>query len=328
MMHRRTFIGTLAGGLLAAPFAIEAQQLRRVPRVGWLSANAAAMNDSFLDAYRQAMRELGYIEGRTVITEYRFADGRVDRLADLAAELVNVPVDVIVTVGTPASLAAKRVTQTIPIVFPASADPVGAGVVVSLARPGGNVTGLSLMSADLSGKRLGLVHEALSQLSRATILWDISNPGMAHRVQETQAAADRSRVALLRIGVQNLDELESALARVSAHRPDVVLVTAEPFTIRHRERIIDFLLQQRIPAMFEDRAFVDAGGLMSYGPSISDNFRQAATYVDKILKGVKPADLPVAQPSKFELVINLKTAKAIGLTLPPPLLLRADEVIQ
>ena len=296
--------------------------------MGWLSSNAAAMNDSFLDAYRQGVRELGYIEGRTVITEYRFADGRVDRLADLAAELVNVPVDVIVTVGTPASLAAKRATQTIPIVFAASADPVGAGVVVSLARPGGNVTGLSLMSPDLSGKRLELLHEALPHASRATILWDISNPGMALRVQETQVAADRSRVTLLRIGVRNLDELESALAGLSAHRPDVVLVTAEPFTIRHRERIVDFLVQQRIPAIFEDRAFVDAGGLMSYGPSIGENFRQAATYVDKILKGAKPADLPVSQPTKFELVINLKTAKAIGLTLPQPLLLRADEVIQ
>jgi len=326
-MDRRTFIGTLAGGLVAAPFAVEAQQPQRVPRVGWLSPNAAAMNESNLDAYRQAMRGLGYVEGRTVITVYRFADGRVDHLADRARELVNVPVDVIVTSGTPASLAAKQVTQTIPIVFAVSSDPVGGGVVASLARPGGNVTGLSLMSSDLSGKLLELLHEFLPQVSRAAILWDISNPGMALRVQETQVAADRSRIILRRLGVLNLDELESALAGFSAQRPDVVVVTAEPFTNRHRERIIAFLVQQRIPAMFEDRTFVDAGGLMSYGPSVRDNFRQAATYVDKILKGAKPADLPVAQPTKFELVINLKTAKALGITIPQSLLLRADEVI-
>ena len=249
-------------------------------------------------------------------------------LANLATELVNVPVDVIVTSGTPASLAAKHATQTIPIVFAASADPVGAGVIVSLARPGGNVTGLSLMSSDLSGKRMELLHEALLRVSRTTILWDISNPGMALRVKETQVAADRLWVTLLRIGVRNLDEFESALVGLSIDRTDVVLVTAEPFTLRHRERIIDFLVQQRVPAMFEDRAFVDAGGLMSYGPSIRDNFRQAATYVDKILKGAKPADLPVSQPTKFELVINLKTAKAIGLSLPRSLLARADELIQ
>jgi putative ABC transport system substrate-binding protein len=327
-MDRRTFIGTLAGGLVAAPFAGEAQQPQRVPRVGWLSPNVAAMNESNLDAYRQAMRGLGYVEGRTVTTVYRFADGRVDHLADLARELVNVPVDVIVTSGTPASLAAKQVTQTIPIVFAVSSDPVGGGVVASLARPGGNVTGLSLMSSDLSGKRLELLHEFLPQISRAAILWDISNPGMALRVQETQVAADRSRIILRRIGVRNLDELESALAGFSAQRPDVVVVTAEPFTNRHRERIIAFLVQQRIPAMFEDRTFVDAGGLMSYGPSVRDNFRQAATYVDKILKGAKPADLPVAQPTKFELVINLKTANALGITIPQSLLLRADEVIE
>lgn len=296
--------------------------------MGWLAQSSAAMEESFRETYRQAMRELGYIEGRTVVTEHRFADGRADRLADLAVELTNIPVDVIVTSGTPASLAAKRATQTIPVVFAASADPVGAGVVASLARPGGNVTGLSLMSSDLSQKRLEVMLEAMSQLSRASILWDISNPGMALRVHETQLAADRSRIALLRVGVRNLDELESALAGMSVHRPDAVLVTTEPFTIRHRERIVDVLVQQRIPAMFEDRSFVVAGGLMSYGPDIRDNFRQAASYVDKILQGAKPADLPVSQPSKFELVINLKTAKAIGLELPQKLLVRADDVIQ
>ena len=328
VIDRRAILRALATGLVAGSSVAHAQQPRKPPRVGWLAQSTAAMDEPFLDAYRQAMRGLGYIEGQTVITEYRFAGGSVDRLATFAAELVNIPVDVIVTSGTPASLAAKSATLTIPIVFAASADPVGAGVVGSLARPGGNVTGLSLMSSELSGKRLGILQEALTHVSRASILWDVSNPGMTLRVQETQAAADRARVALLRVGVRNLDELELALADLSAKRPDVVLVTAEPFTIRHRERIVDFLAQQRMPAMFEDRSFVTAGGLMSYGPSIPDNFRQAASYVDKILKGAKPMDLPVAQPVKFELVINLKTAKAIGLTLPRPFLLRADELIE
>ena len=286
------------------------------------------MEESFREAYRQAMRDLGYIEGQTVVTEHRFGEGRTERLTDLALELVNLPVDVIVTSGTPATLAARRATQTIPIVFAASADPVGGGVVASLARPGGNVTGLSLMSSDLSRKRLEIMQEALSQFSRASILWDISNPGMALRVEETQTAADRLRVTLLRVGVLGLGELESALAGLPALRPDVVLVTTEPFTIRHRERIVDVLLQHRLPAMFEDRSFVEAGGLMSYGPDIAENFRQAAGYVDKILKGAKPQDLPVSQPSKFELTINLKTAEAIGIKLPPSILQRADKVIR
>ena len=309
------------------PWPVAAQAPRRVPRVGWLSQTSATMEVSFRENYLQAMRELGYVEGRTVVTEYRFGDGRTDRLVELALELVNLPVDVIVTSGTPATLAAKQATQSIPIVFAASADPVGAGVVASLARPGGNVTGLSLMSSDLSRKRLEIMQEALSQVSRASILWDITNPGMALRVEETQSAADRLRVTLLRLGVLGLGELDSALAALPAMRPDVVLVTTEPFTILHRDRIVQFLLQQRLPAIFEDRSFVVAGGLMSYGPSIGDNFRQAAGYVDRILKGAKPQDLPVSRPSKFELVINLKTANAIGLKLPPALLQRADEVI-
>ena len=236
--------------------------------------------------------------------------------------------DLIVATGTSAGLAAKQQTKTTPIVFAASADPVGAGIVASLAQPGGNATGMSLMSSDLSGKRLELLREALPNVSRAAILWDISNAGMTLRVQQTQIAADQSKVALLRLGVRTLDELESALANLAADRPDLVLVIAEPFTIRHRTRIVEFLLQQRIPAMFEDRLFVELGGLMSYGPTISDSFLQAAGYVDKILRGTRPADLPVAQPTKFEFVVNLRTARAIGVKIPESVLLRADEVIQ
>jgi putative ABC transport system substrate-binding protein len=314
--------------LVASPRYAQAQPRTRVPRVGWLAQSSPTMEESFREAYRQAMRELGYVEGRTVVTEHRFGEGRADRLVSLAAELASLPVDVIVTSGTPATVAAKQATRTIPIVFAASADPLGAKVVASLAQPEGNVTGLSLMSPDLSQKRLEIIGETVSRLNRATILWDVTNPGMLSRVQETELAAERARVELLRLGVRSLDELDAAIERLSIHRPDAVLVTTEPFTILHRKRIVDFLVEQRLPAMYEDRSFVAAGGLMSYGPDIRDNFRQAASYVDKILKGAKPGDLPVSQPSKFELVVNLKTARAIGLDVPRQLLLRADEVIE
>jgi len=327
-MDRRALITALAGCLGLTTLSVTAQLPKKLPRIGWLSPNNATMNKSFIDAYRQGMVELGYVEGRTVTTEYRFADGSIDRLPGLASELLGLPVDLIVATGTSAGLAAKQQTKTTPIVFAASADPVGAGIVASLAQPGGNATGMSLMSSDLSGKRLELLREALPNVSRAAILWDISNAGMTLRVQQTQIAADQSKVALLRVGVRTLDELESALANLAADRPDLVLVIAEPFTIRHRTRIVEFLLQQRIPAMFEDRLFVELGGLMSYGPTISDSFRQAAGYVDKILRGTKPADLPVAQPTKFEFVVNLRTARAIGVKMPESVLLRADEVIQ
>ncbi len=240
-MDRRALITALAGCLGLTTLSVTAQLPKKLPRIGWLSPNNATMNKSFIDAYRQGMVELGYVEGRTVTTEYRFADGSIDRLPGLASELLGLPVDLIVATGTSAGLAAKQQTKTTPIVFAASADPVGAGIVASLAQPGGNATGMSLMSSDLSGKRLELLREALPNVSRAAILWDISNAGMTLRVQQTQIAADQSKVALLRLGVRTLDELESALANLAADRPDLVLVIAEPFTIRHRTRIVDFL---------------------------------------------------------------------------------------
>jgi putative tryptophan/tyrosine transport system substrate-binding protein len=274
------------------------------------------------------MRELGYIEGRTVETEYVYADGELDRLPGLAATLVEHKVDVIVTSSTPGSLAAKQATTKIPIVFAASSDPIDTGVVASLARPGGNITGLSLMSSDLSAKRLELIHALVPRVSRIAALWDSSNPGMALRVRETKAAAEQFQIAFFDAGAHDLDGLEAMFAELSKWRPEAPVVTTEPFTRQHRARILDFMARNAIPCMYEESRFVEAGGLMSYGPNGGDLFRRAAVYVDKIIKGANPADLPVEQPTKFELVINLKTAKALGLTVPESILVRADKVVE
>jgi len=274
------------------------------------------------------LAELGYVEGRNVVIERKSAEGNPERLKDLAADLVRQQVDVIVTAGTPAGFAAKKATNTIPIVLGANSDPVGVGLVASLARPGGNLTGNSLMAPDLSAKRLDILHTLAPKLSRFAILWDSSNPGMAERVRETKIAADQSHVLLHIVGPRNLDELDTAFADLLNARPDALLVTAEAFTRQHLARILDFANNNKIPAMFEDSAFVAAGGLMSYGPDYQDVFRKAAIFVDKILKGAKPADLPIEQPTKFELVINLKIAKVLGLEIPPKLLALADRVIE
>jgi putative ABC transport system substrate-binding protein len=272
--------------------------------------------------------ELGYVEGKNVVIERRSAEGNAELLAGLAADLVRQRVDVIVTAGTPAGFAAKKATSTIPIVLGANSDPVGVGLVASLARPGGNATGNSLMAPDLSAKRLEILHTLAPEIARIAILWDSSNPGMAERVRETKIAADQSHVVLHTVGPRNLNELETAFADLLNARPGAILVTAEAFTRQHLVRILDFANNNKIPAMFEDSSYVAAGGLVSYGPDYQDVFRKAAVFVDKILKGAKPADLQIEQPTKFELVINLKTAKAIGLSVPPTLLTTADKVIE
>jgi putative ABC transport system substrate-binding protein len=274
------------------------------------------------------MRELGYIEGRTVQTEYIYADGQVERLPGLAEKLVDQKVDVIVTASTPACLAAKRATENIPIVFAASSDPISTGVVASLAHPGGNVTGLSLMASDLSAKRLELLHTLVPALGRIAVLWDSSNPGMAIRARETRAAAERVSIVFFDAGAKDLDSLETMFVQLSKQKPLAVVVTTEPFTQRHRTRILDFMSRNGIPAMYEEVRFVEDGGLMSYGPSVSDLFRRSAIYVDKILKGAKPADLPVEQPTKFPLAINLSAAKALGLSVPDSILVQAEKVIE
>src|SRR6476620_10856993 len=321
-MRRRDFIALLRGAAATWPLASHSQ---KPFKIGLLDTGLGA---DFAVPFMQKLAELGYVEGRNVVIERKSAGGNIALLADLAADLVRQQVDVIVTAGTPAGFAAKKATSTIPIVLGANSDPVGVGLVASLARPGGNATGNSLMAPDLSAKRLEILHALAPEVSRIAILWDSSNPGMAERVRETKIAADQSHVLLHTVGPRNLNELDTAFADLLNARPGALLVTAEAFTRQHLVRILDFANNNKIPAMFEDSSYVAAGGLMSYGPDYQDVFRKAAVFVDKILKGAKPADLPIEQPTKFELAINLKTAKAIGLSVPPTLLTTADKVIE
>jgi putative tryptophan/tyrosine transport system substrate-binding protein len=321
-VRRREFIAAL-GGAAAWPVVASAQQQRF--RIGLLNTGASTF---FIPPFMGKLEELGYVEGKNIVIERKFAEGNSERLKEFAAQLARQNVDVIVTIGTPAAFAAKQATSTIPIVFGAISDPVGVGLVASLARPGGNATGNSLMAPDLSAKRLDILRTLAPGITRFAILWDSSNPGMAERVHETKIAADQSHVLLHTVGPRNLDELEAAFAELLNQRPDALLVTTEAFTRQHLGRILDFANRNKIPAMFEDSSFVEAGGLMSYGPSYEEVFRTAAVFVNKILKGAKPGDLPIEQPTKFELVINLKTAKALGVEIPPQLLARADKVIE
>jgi putative tryptophan/tyrosine transport system substrate-binding protein len=319
-MGRREFITLLGGAAAVWPRAARAQQRFKI---GLLDTGLGAI---FAVPFMGKLAELGYAEGRNVVIERRSAEGNPERLKELAEDLVRQQVDVIVTAGAPAGFAAKKATSTIPIVLGAISDPVGVGLVASLARPGGNATGNSLMAPDLSAKRLDILRALAPRISRFAILWDSSNPGMAARVRETRNAADQAHVLLHTVGPRNLDELDAAFADLLNARPDALLVTAEAFTRQHLARILDFANGNKIPAMFEDSSYVAAGGLMSYGPNYLDVFQKAAIFVDKILKGAKPADLPIEQPTKFELVINLKTTKVLGLEIPPNLLALADRV--
>jgi putative ABC transport system substrate-binding protein len=293
-MQRRDFI-TLLGSAAVWPISARAQQLsRKIPRVGWLAPGSEAVQEN-LEQYRLGMRELGYVEGRTVETKYLYADGNFDRLGNLAGVLVADNVDIIVTAGTPGCLAAKRATTTIPIVFAVSSDPLGTGVVASLSRPGGNITGLSLMATDLSAKRMELLQILIPSIREVAVMWDRSNPGMALRVQETRLAAEQLKVGFYDSGARDLDGLEASFITLSKRRPEALLVTAEAFTMRHRDRIIDFAMRNHIPAIYEDGGFARAGGLLAYGPSVPSMFHRAAGYVDKILKGAKAADLPAGR---------------------------------
>jgi putative ABC transport system substrate-binding protein len=328
MWNRRTFLVALGTIALGVPNSSAQQHSEKPPRIGWLVPTTRAMWDGLLEEYRRGMRELGYIEGRTVETEYLYADGHFDRLPDLAAKLVEHKVDLIVTSSTPAILAAKRTTEKIPIVFAASSDPISTGLIASLARPGANITGMSLMASDLSAKRLELLHTLVPSLSSIAVLWDSSNPGMALRARETRVAAEQSKIVFFDAGVHDLNELTAMFAELSKRKPLALVVTAEPFTMEHRSRILEFMARNAIPAMYEDSKFVETGGLISYGPNLGEVFRRSASLVDKILKGANPAILPVEQPTKFDLVINLNTAKALGLTVPDSILVGADRVIQ
>jgi ABC-type uncharacterized transport system substrate-binding protein len=329
-MDRRAFLGVVAGGLLTAPLAAEAQQAGKVWRIGYLTSGFKEVpgTNPGLAPFSQSLRELGYVEGRNVTLEIRYAEGRTERFPALAAELANLKVDVLVAVSTPGALAAKQATSTIPIVMVSVGEPVEVKLVDSLAHPGGNVTGLSLIAPQLAAKRLDLLKQALPKLSRVTVLWNSANQGMKARFQETRGGAQLLGVTLHSVTIQSPDDFDPLFAAMTRDRPESLLVLADTVTVANRQRTVEFAAKNRVPAIYEARTFVDSGGLMSYGVDFADHYRRTAIYVDKILKGTKPADLPVELPTKFEFVINLKTAKALGLTIPPSLLQRADELIQ
>ena len=336
-MDRRAFIGTLTSGLLAVPLAAEAEPAGKVHRIGFLSPSspsdpervASPFGERGLAAFRQGLRDLGYVEGQNITIEPRWAEGRFERLPDLATELVRLKVDVIVSVVTQASLAAKNATRTIPIVMVAAGDPLGSGLVANLARPGGNVTGPSSMYADLAGKQLELLMKTTPKVSRVAVLWNPANAvWQAQMLRETEHAARALGLQRQLLEARGPDELEEAFAAMSREHASALLVQVDVIFALHARRIADLAAKHRVPAMYGAREHVEAGGLMSYAPNVLDLFRRAATYVDKILKGAQPGDLPVEQPTKFELVINRKTAKALGLTIPQSLLQRADQVIE
>jgi len=318
----------LALGLFLAPLAAEGQQPAKIPLIGYVGNSTPSLEPKLLSAFRDGLRDFGYVEGQNIRVEYRWAEGRYERFPDLIAELVRLKVDLIVAAGTPATLAAKRATNAIPIVMAVIGDALEVGVVPSLARPGSNITGLSTVVPELEGKRLELLKHALPKLSRLAVLANPANPFVAVVWRETQRAGEELRVKLQRVAVRQPEEFSNAFTAIANGRPDALVVVADRFMLTHRAQILAFATKNRLPGMFPYREFVEEGGLMAYGPSYPDMFRRSANFVDKILKGAKPADLPVEQPTKFELVINLKTAKALGLTIPQSLLLRADQVIQ
>jgi putative ABC transport system substrate-binding protein len=329
-MDRRVFLGTVAAGLLAGPLAARAQRPGRLYRFGVLDSERPAPSQANLDAFRQGLRELGHVEGQHFVIEYRSAEGRAERLPDLATELVRLGVDVIVTRGTSAALGARHVTETIPIVMASSGDPVFAGLVASLARPGGNVTGLRLgVSPELAGKRLRLLKELLPGLSRVGVFMDSGDVYAHLAMREIERVARATGVQLHNVGARRPAGLEQAFEAAVLDRVDALVVVEGILTAADLSRIVDFAAMSRLPAIYGVREFVDAGGLMAYGPDLRDLFRRAATYVHRIIvEGARPADLPVEPPTKLALVINLKTARALGLTIPPSLLQRADEVIE
>ncbi len=328
MSPRKALLLTLAFGFLAAPFPGEAQQPGKMARIGWLSSGSTASHGLLIDGFREGLRELGYTERKNIAIEYRWAEGRLDRLPQLAAELVQLKVQVLVTAGSPGILAAKRATTTIPIVMAVGGDPVGAGFVASLARPGGNITGLSNLAEDLIAKLLELLKEAVPRASRVAVLSNPGNPAHAAFRREIQTAAQVLGVTLLPVEARAPNDYEGAFAAMGRERAGALVVLPDPMSLTERRRITDLAARSRLPAIYGFKEEAEAGGLMSYGVSLRWSYHRAATYVDKILKGAKPADLPVEQPTRFELVINLKTAKALGITFPRSILIRADQVIQ
>ena len=327
-MSTRLFGLLLATILLAALQPVQAQQPTKVPRIGFLIGVAHSSISDRYDAFLHGLRELGYMKGKNIAIERRSADGKLERLPDLAAELVRLKVDIIVTGGPLSTRRAKEATATIPIVMAQDFDPVGTGFVASLARPGGNITGLSTLSPEISGKQLELLKEIVPKLSRVAVLGMSTNPGNAQSLRETELAAGALGVQMQYLDVLGPKDIETAFRAASKARVNAVLVLPSPVLLLQRTQVVELVVKNRLPAIYSQREFLEAGGLMTYGTNFADLWRRAATYVDKILKGRTPADLPVEQPMKFEFIINLKAAKQIGLTIPPNVLVRADKVIR
>ena len=322
------FLVFVCATLFALCLPADAQQ-QKVPRIGYLAPNLSNAVLPTHEAFRQGLRELGYVDGKNIIIEYRWAEGKVDRLPSLAADLVRLKVDAIFASGAvQPALAAKNATTTIPIIFVGVGDPVELGLVASLARPGGNITGLSSVGLDLSGKRLELVKEAVSKASRVAVLWNPANPDSVMEMKEMKAVASSMGLKLESLEIQKSSDLEPAFSAMKKEGAEAIVIINSPNFVNLRKQVVDLAAKSRLPAMYAESQWVDAGGLMSYGANYPDLWRRAATYLDKILKGTKPADIPVEQPTKFELIINLKTAKQIGLTIPPNVLARADRVIR
>ena len=327
-MSKRNFVFALGAIFLTLSFPCEAQQPTKIPRIGRLIGSSPSAVSTRYEAFREGLRELGYVEGKTIVVEYRHADGKFERLPDLATELVGLKVNVIVTGGPTATRPAKKATATIPIVMAQDSDPVGNGFVASLARPGGNITGLSNYHADLSGKQLELLKEVVPRLARVAVLGNSKEPGNAQALEETKLAGAALKLKLQFLDVRELQDIETAFHAATKERADAILVLSSPIATSQRTQVAQLAIKNRVPIMYQVSESVEAGGLMTYGVSTADLWRRSATYVDKILKGAKPADLPVEQPIKFEFIINLKAAKQIGLTIPPNVLVRADRVIK
>ena len=320
------FIITL--GILLGSLAAQAQQTGNVYRIGFLGNSTAALEANLVGPFREGLRDLGYVEGRNVLIEYRWAEGKYDRFPALIGELLALKVAVIVTAGTPATLAVKKATTSVPLVMSAVGDPVGAGIVPSLSHPGGNITGLTAISTEMDAKRLELLREVVPSVSYIALLWNAASPLQVLAEKQVQAAAQVLRMRVLSLGVKTEEEIKSALAVMARERPDALLVLADRLLLHHRALIMDFATRHRLPGVHAYRELVEAGGLMSFGPSYADMHKRAAYFVDRILKGAKPGDLPVERPLTFELVINLKVARALGLTIPQSVLLRGTEIIQ
>jgi putative ABC transport system substrate-binding protein len=327
-MSRNMIVFVLSIVILASTHLAEAQQTTKVPRIGFLSATSLSAIAGRTEAFRQGLRELGYVEGKNIVIEWRSAEGKADLLPALAAELVRLKMDLIVAAGSSDTRAAKGATPTIPIVMTQDTDPIGTGFVASLARPGGNITGLSTLAPEVSGKRLELLKEIIPKLSRVAVLGTSTRTGNAQSLKEVELAAGAFTVQVRYLDVLDVKDIETVFRAATKGRGGAILVLQSPVFYSQRTQLVDLAAKNRLPAIYPQREYTEAGGLMYYGANTADLFRRAATYVDKILKGAKPADLPIEQPMKFELVINLKTAKALGLTIPPNVLARADKVIK